>query len=104
MELRHIGITVVDNNGPLEDNIPYVGDPVTELELYDIQVWGYDWINPRKAANHHCSGPELPSVRPSILTNLTLLDYVLILCTMDYVKGTILPGMNRLLPEGDPHV
>ena len=23
---------------------------------------------------------------------------------MDYVKGTMLPGMNIRLPEGDPHV
>ena len=23
---------------------------------------------------------------------------------MDYVKGTMFPGMNRSLPEGDPHV
>ena len=30
MELRRIGITVVEDNDPLEENIPYVGAPVTD--------------------------------------------------------------------------
>ena len=29
-DLWRIGIIVVDNNNPLEENIPYVGDPVTK--------------------------------------------------------------------------
>ena len=57
-----------------------------------------------KAENHHHSGPKLPSINPSIITNITLLDYFLILFPMDYVKGTMLPGVNWSLPEGDPHV
>ena len=28
-EIQHIGITMVDHNDPLEDNIPYVGAPVS---------------------------------------------------------------------------
>ena len=68
------------------------------------RFWVDDGIYPRKASNHHHSGPKLPSVSPSIVTNLTLLDYFLILFTMDYVKGTILPGINRHLPERAPHV
>ena len=103
-ELRSIRVTVVDDNDPLEDNIPYVGSPVTEGGLYDGQVWVGDGINPRKAENHHRSGPKLPSVSPSIISNLTLLDYFLILFRMDYVKCTMLPVMNRRLPEGGPHV
>ena len=47
---------------------------------------------------------KLPSVSPSIVTNLTLLNYFLILFPMDYVKGIMLSGMNQNLTEGDPHV
>ena len=104
MELRRICVTVVDDIEPLEENIPSVGAPVTEVDLYDGQVWGDDRIDSRKAANHHCSGPKLPSFSPSIVKNLTLLYYFLILFSMDYIKGTMLPGMNRRLPEGGPHV
>ena len=99
-----IRITVVDNNDILEENIPSVGAPVTEGGIYDGQVWVDYRINPRKATNHHNYGPKIPSVSLYIVSNLTLLDYFLILCPMDYVKGTILPGMNRRLPKGDPHV
>ena len=59
---------------------------------------------PRKALNHNRSGPKLPSASPSIVTNLTLLDYFLILFPMDYVKVAMIPGINRHLPEGGPHV
>ena len=79
------------DNEPLEENIPSVGAPVTEGGLYDGQVWGDDGICPRKAANHHRSSPKVPSVQPSIVMNLTLLGYFLILFPMDYVKGTMLP-------------
>ena len=72
VKLRNIGIMVVDNNDPLEENIPYVGAPVTEGGLCDWQVWGYDGINPRKGANQYRYGPKIPSVVPSIVTNLTL--------------------------------
>ena len=65
---------VVDNNNTLEDKIPSVGDPVTNGDICDGQFWVDDGNDPRKAANHHRSGPKLPSVRPSIITNLTLLD------------------------------
>ena len=54
--------------------------------------------------NHHRSGSKLPSVSPSIVNTLTFLEYFLILFPVDYVNGTMLPGMNRRLPEGDPHV
>ena len=74
VELRRIGITMVDDNEPLEDNIPYVGAPVTEGGICDGQVWVDDRIYPRKASDHHRSGTKLPSVSPSIVTNLTLLD------------------------------
>ena len=104
VELRSIGETVEDENEPLEENIPSVGVPVTEEELYDGQVWGYDGIDIRKLANHHHSGWKLPSVSPSIVMNLTLLYYLLILFPMDYFKGTMIPGMNQRLPEGDPRV
>ena len=30
MDIRRIGITVVDDNNPLEENIPYVGAPLNE--------------------------------------------------------------------------
>ena len=72
--------------------------------LYDSQVWGDDGVDTRKEANHHCSGPKLPSVSPSIFNNLTILDYFFILFTMDYVKGTILPVMNQHPPEVDTHL
>ena len=72
MKLWHIGIMVVNDNDPLEENIPFVGAPVTEGGLYDCQVWGDDRINPGKVANHYRSGPKLPSVIPSTVTNLTL--------------------------------
>ena len=49
---------------------------------------------PGKRKNHHCSGSRLPNVIPSIVTNLTLLDYFLILFHMDYIKVTLLPEMN----------
>ena len=104
MELQHINITVVDDNNTLDENIPYVGAPVTEGEIYDGKVWGDDGIDPRKASTHHLFGPKLPSVSPSIVTNLNLLDYFLILFTMGYVNGTMPPGMKRRLPEGYPHV
>ena len=74
MELRRIGIIVVDDNEPLEENIQYVVAPVTEGGVYDGQVWGDDGIDSRKVANHHRSGPNLPRVSPSIVTNLTLLE------------------------------
>ena len=35
VEIRSIGIMVVDNNDPLGENIPSVGAPVTEGGLYD---------------------------------------------------------------------
>ena len=38
-ELLRIGITVVENNNPLEENIPSVGAPVTKEGLYDGKVW-----------------------------------------------------------------
>ena len=98
VELWHIGILVVDNNYHLEENIPSVGAPVTDWGLYDGQVWGDDGIDPRKAANHHRSGPKLPSFSPSILTDLTLLYYLLILFHMEYIKGIMIPGMNGHLP------
>ena len=72
VKLRNIVIMVVDNNDPLEENIPSVGAPVTEGGLCDWQVWGYDGINPWKVANQHCCGTKIPSVMPSIVTNLTL--------------------------------
>ena len=77
---------------------------MTEGDLYDGKVWGDDGIDPRKESNHHCSGLKLPIVIPYIFTNLTLLYYLLILFTMDYVKGTILPVMNQHPPEGDTHL
>ena len=77
---------------------------MTEGGIYDGKVWVDDGINPRKTANHHRSGPNLLSVIPFIATNLTLLDYFLILFPMDYVKGTMLPGTNRRLTEGDTNV
>ena len=73
-------------------------------ELYDGQFWGDDGIDTSKAANHHHSSLKLPRISPSIVTNLTLLDYFLILFPMDYFKGTMILGMNRCLPEGVPHV
>ena len=57
-----------------------------------------------KAANHHRPGTKLLSASPYIVTNLTLLDYFLILFPMDYVKGTMLQGMNQRLTDGGPHV
>ena len=104
MKLWHIGIMVVNDNDPLEENIPFVGAPVTEGGLYDCQIWGDDRINTRKLVNHYRSGPKLPSVIPSIVTNLTLQDYLLILFPLGYVKDTMLPEMNRRLPEGYPRV
>ena len=95
---------LVENINPLEENIPSVGAPVTEGGIYDGQVWIDDGIDPMKAVNHQCSGPKLPSIRPYIFTNSTLLDYFLILFSMDYVKGTMLSGMNGHLPEGNHHV
>ena len=78
------------NINTLEETIPYVGNTVTDGELYDGQVWGDDGIDTSKAENHHHSGPNIPSVSPSIITNLTLLGYFLILFNMDYVNGTTL--------------
>ena len=95
---------MVDHKDPPEDNIPSVVSPFTEGGIYDGQVWGDCGIDPRKAANHHRSGPKLLSVSPSIVTNRTLLDYFIILFSMDYVKGTMIPGTNRRLPGGDTHV
>ena len=77
---------------------------MTEGGIYDGKVWGDDGIDPRKESNHHCSGLKLPIVIPYIFTNLTLLYYLLILFTMDNVKGTMLPVTNIRLPEGDTHV
>ena len=77
---------------------------MTEGGSDDGEVWVDDGIDTRKLAKHHCSVPKLPSVIPSIVTNLTLLYYFLILFPMDYVKGTMLPGMNRRLPEQYPCV
>ena len=48
--------------------------------------------------------PKLPIVSLSIVTNLTLLYYFLILFPTDHVKGTMILGMNRRLPEGDSHL
>ena len=95
---------MVEDNDTLEENTPYFGAPVIEGELYDGQVWWDDGINPRKAENYHHSGKKLLSVRPSIVINLTLLDYILILFPMDYIKGTMIPWMNRHLHEGDNYV
>ena len=74
MEICCIGITVVDIKNTFEENIPSVEFPVTEGRLYDEKVWVVDGINPRKVANHHCSGLKLPGVRTCIFNNLTLLD------------------------------
>ena len=51
-ELWHIRITVVDHNDPPEENIPSIGNPVTDRELYDGQVWEDYGIDPRKLENH----------------------------------------------------
>ena len=51
-ELWHIRITVVDHNDPQEENIPSIGNPVTDRELYDGQVWEDYGIDPRKLENH----------------------------------------------------
>ena len=72
VELRSISIAVVEYNDPLEENIPSVGAPVNEGDLYDRQVCGYYGIYTRKASNHHRYCPKLPSVRTSIITNLPL--------------------------------
>ena len=72
VELRSIGITVVDDNDPLEENALSVGAPVPEGKLYYGQVWREYGIYPREASNHHHSGTNLPSVSPSIVTNITL--------------------------------
>ena len=63
---------VVDDNEPLEENIPSVGAPVTEGGIHDGQVWGDYGIDQSKASNHHHSGPKIPSVSPSDVPNLTL--------------------------------
>ena len=94
----------MDQNKPLEENRPSFGAPVTEGGVYYCQVWVDDGIHPRKLANHHRSGPKLMIVSPSIFTNLTLLDYFLILFPMEYGKGTMLPGINLRLPVGYHHV
>ena len=104
VELWRDSITVVDNNKPLEDNTPFVGSPVTEGEIYDSQVWGDDGINSGKVVNRHLSGPKIPIASPYIVTNLTLLGYLLSLFTMEYVKYNMLPGMNWSLTEVVPHV
>ena len=104
MEICCIGITMVDNNDPLEENITDVGAPVTEGGIYDGKVWVDDGIDPRISANHHRCGPKLPSVSPSIATNLKRLYSFLILFPMLYVKGTILQGIKWRLPEGYPHM
>ena len=103
-ELWHIGITAVDDNDPMEDNIPSFGAPVTKGELYDGQVLVDYGVDPRKAANNHRSSLKIPSVITSIINNITPLDYLLILFPMYYVNGTMLPGINWRMPEGDPHV
>ena len=72
--------------------------------FYDGKFWVDDDINPRKAVNHHRSSPKLLSVSPSIVANLTLLYYFLVLFPMGYVKVTMLPVMNCIMPEGDPRV
>ena len=59
MELRSVGITVVENNEPLGENIPPVGAPGTEGGFYYGQVWGDVGIDPSKVANHHHSVPKL---------------------------------------------
>ena len=64
VELRCIGMMVMDHNDPLEENIPYVDAPVIERGLYDG----------RFEANYHRSGPKLLKVRPSIVTDPTVLD------------------------------
>ena len=74
---------MVDHNENLEENIPSVGAPVTEGGLYDWKFWLDYGIDPRKAANHYRYGPKLLSVSPYIVTNLTLLDYFIILFPMD---------------------
>ena len=56
---------------------------MTEGEIYYGKVWGDDRIYHRKASNHHLSGPKLLSVSPYIVTNLTILEYFLILFPMD---------------------
>ena len=62
VELRRIGITMVEDNYTLEENKPYVGAIVNEGELYDGQVWGDGGIDPRKMANHHRSDPKLVAI------------------------------------------
>ena len=106
LEFWNIVIVMVENNDPLEENIHSVGAPVNEGGggVYDGQIWGDDGIYPSEAANHHRSGQKIPSDGPSIVTNLTILEYFLILFTMDSFRVTILPGMNRSLPERDTHV
>ena len=56
MGLRRIGIIVVDNNEPLEENIPSIHVIVTDGVLYDGKVWGDYSIDPSKVENHHLSG------------------------------------------------
>ena len=102
--LCSFGITVLDDTKPLEENIPYVGAPVNEGGVYDGQVWVNDGIDPRKATNYHHYGPKIMSVSPSIFNTITLLDFFLILFTVDYVRGIMFPGIKRRLHEGDPHV
>ena len=74
------------------------------MELYYRHFWVDYGIDPIKVAKYHRSCTKLPSVSPSIVTNLTLLNYFLILFPMEYIKGIMLSGMNQHLTEGDPHV
>ena len=93
-ELWCIRITAVDHNKTLDKSIPSVGASVTERGICDGKVWRDDFIDHRRTANHHCSVTKLPSVSPSTITNLNLLDYFLILFPMGYVKVTMIPGIN----------
>ena len=99
-----IGIIVVYDSNPIGGNIPSFVAQVTGVGFYYEQVWLDGGIDPSKVPNHYRSGPKLPIISPSIVTNLTLLYYFLILFPMNYVKGTMLPGINRLLPDVYHHV
>ena len=94
----------MDHNDPPEENIPSVGDPVTRGGVYNEEVWEDDGINPSKAAKRRRYVPKLLSFIHSVVTNLTLSDYFIILFLMGYVKGNMLPRINRFLHDGSPHV
>lgn len=96
-ELRARGITVDDDDEPVEDNVPVPGEEVQEEEG-DL-TWGHSRMDPRRQEGLNKTKPKLKGVNSSLHSSLTLLQIWRLLFPISYVQAAIIPETNKHLGE-----